>query len=89
MASSAVSLLDNKHRYRFWAHILVIYLLTFYVLFMIHHEMIHFLDIRHGFLISKSYSTFPGPEQCSLRMFQRSFATNTNCDSSLPSSLEA
>ncbi|KAF7334111.1 DUF221-domain-containing protein [Mycena venus] len=47
---------DNKHRHRFWAHILVIYLLTFYVLFMIHHEMIHFLDIRHGFLISKSYS---------------------------------
>ncbi|KAJ7045820.1 DUF221 family protein [Mycena alexandri] len=51
--SNIVSKGDQK---RFSAHIIMIYFLTFFVLFMIRREMFHFLDVRHKFLISKSHS---------------------------------
>ncbi|KAF7361617.1 hypothetical protein MVEN_00504900 [Mycena venus] len=47
---------DKSYKNRFWAHILMIYFLTFFVLFMIRREMLHFLDMRQKFLISKSHS---------------------------------
>ncbi|KAJ7899036.1 DUF221 family protein [Mycena leptocephala] len=51
--SNIVNKSDQK---RFSAHIIMIYLLTFFVIFMIRREMLHFLDMRHKFLISKSHS---------------------------------
>ncbi|KAJ6594223.1 DUF221 family protein [Mycena capillaripes] len=51
--SNIVNPADQK---RFSAHIIMIYLLTFFVLYMIRREMLHFVDIRHKFLISKSHS---------------------------------
>ncbi|KAJ7187941.1 DUF221 family protein [Mycena filopes] len=47
---------DKSAQRRFSAHIIMIYFLTFFVLFMIRREMLHFLDMRHKFLISKSHS---------------------------------
>ncbi|KAJ7268676.1 late exocytosis, associated with Golgi transport-domain-containing protein [Mycena haematopus] len=41
---------------RLSAHLIMIYCLTFFVLFMIRREMLHFVDVRHKFLISKSHS---------------------------------
>ncbi|KAF7376421.1 hypothetical protein MSAN_00057600 [Mycena sanguinolenta] len=41
---------------RLSAHLIMMYLLTFFVLFMIRREMLHFVDVRHKFLISKSHS---------------------------------
>ncbi|KAJ7680638.1 DUF221 family protein [Mycena polygramma] len=51
--SNIVNPADQK---RFSAHIIMTYLLTFFVIFMIRREMLHFLDMRHRFLISKSHS---------------------------------
>ncbi|KAJ7629889.1 hypothetical protein B0H17DRAFT_1109402 [Mycena rosella] len=45
-----------KDQNRFSAHIIIVYLLTFFVIFMIRRELLHFLDMRHKFLISKSHS---------------------------------
>ncbi|EIN07902.1 DUF221-domain-containing protein [Punctularia strigosozonata HHB-11173 SS5] len=50
--SNITSSLDN----RLAAHIVVIYLLTFFVFYMIRREMLHFVHIRHQYLISKSHS---------------------------------
>lgn len=47
---------DDK---RFSAHIIVVYLLTFFVFYMIQREMAHFVHMRHQFLISKSHSRLP------------------------------
>ncbi|KAJ7085862.1 DUF221 family protein [Mycena crocata] len=48
---------ENKNaQRRFSAHIIMVYLLTFFVLYMIRRELLHFLDMRHKFLISKSHS---------------------------------
>lgn len=44
--------LDN----RLAAHIVIIYILTFFVFWMIRREMLHFVHMRHQFLISKSHS---------------------------------
>ncbi|KAF7315698.1 hypothetical protein MIND_00085400 [Mycena indigotica] len=41
---------------RFAAHIIMAYLLTFFVIYLIRREMLHFLDMRHKFLVSKSHS---------------------------------
>jgi hypothetical protein len=41
---------------RFIAHLLLTYFLTFFVLFMIRREMLHFVHMRHQFLISKEHS---------------------------------
>ncbi|KDQ59601.1 hypothetical protein JAAARDRAFT_153575 [Jaapia argillacea MUCL 33604] len=41
---------------RYAAHIGVAWILTFFVLFMIRREMLHFVHMRHQFLISKGHS---------------------------------
>jgi calcium permeable stress-gated cation channel len=41
---------------RLAAHIVIIYLLTFFVFYMIRREMLHFVHMRHQYLISKSHS---------------------------------
>lgn len=50
--SNVTSSLEN----RLAAHIVIIYLLTFFVFYMIRREMLHFVHMRHQFLISKSHS---------------------------------
>ncbi|KAK7031452.1 hypothetical protein R3P38DRAFT_2923651 [Favolaschia claudopus] len=47
---------DKMYSKRFSAHVLMIYLLTFFVIYMIRREMLHFVDVRHKFLVSKSHS---------------------------------
>ncbi|KAJ7647051.1 DUF221 family protein [Roridomyces roridus] len=44
---------------RFWAHITVVYTLTFFVIYLIRREMLLFLDMRHAFLISRAHSRLP------------------------------
>ncbi|PFH52049.1 hypothetical protein AMATHDRAFT_57827 [Amanita thiersii Skay4041] len=44
---------------RYAAHIIVVYVLTFFVLYMIRREMHHFVELRHDFLLSKSHSRLP------------------------------
>ncbi|KAK0463530.1 DUF221 family protein [Desarmillaria tabescens] len=51
--SNIVNKGDQK---RFAAHIVVVYLLTFFVFYLIRREMLHFVHMRHQFLISKSHS---------------------------------
>ncbi|KAF7321922.1 hypothetical protein MKEN_00714500 [Mycena kentingensis (nom. inval.)] len=46
----------DDNQLRFIAHLLMAYILTFFVLWLIRHEMSHFLDMRHRFLVSKSHS---------------------------------
>ncbi|KZS87835.1 DUF221-domain-containing protein [Sistotremastrum niveocremeum HHB9708] len=41
---------------RFAAHIILVYLLTFFVLFLIRREILHFIHTRQEFLISPSHS---------------------------------
>ncbi|KAJ7141507.1 hypothetical protein C8R44DRAFT_604374 [Mycena epipterygia] len=53
---SNIPITDNNDQKRFSAHIIMAYLLTFFVIFMIRRELLHFLDMRHKFLISKSHS---------------------------------
>ncbi|PPR03078.1 hypothetical protein CVT24_012391 [Panaeolus cyanescens] len=50
---------DPKDQPRFFAHVIVVYGLTAYVLWLIHKEMTHFVHMRHQFLISKSHSRLP------------------------------
>ncbi|KAF7306002.1 hypothetical protein HMN09_00754700 [Mycena chlorophos] len=48
---------DQKHfSKRFSAHIIMAYLLTFFIIYLIRREMLHFLDMRHKFMLSKSHS---------------------------------
>ncbi|KAF8160922.1 DUF221 family protein [Crassisporium funariophilum] len=47
---------DPKDQIRFSAHIVLVYLLTAFVLYMIRLEMLHFVHLRHQFLLSKSHS---------------------------------
>lgn len=51
--SNIVNKGDQK---RFAAHIVVVYLLTFFIFYLIRREMLHFVHMRHQFLISKSHS---------------------------------
>ncbi|KAG7093058.1 hypothetical protein E1B28_009350 [Marasmius oreades] len=41
---------------RFAAHIVVVYLMTFFIFHMVGREMSHFVHMRHEFLISSTYS---------------------------------
>ncbi|KAF8070342.1 DUF221 family protein [Lyophyllum atratum] len=50
------NILEPQDQPRFAAHIIVAYILTFFVIYMIRREMLHFLHMRHQFLISKSHS---------------------------------
>ncbi|KAG7442520.1 DUF221-domain-containing protein [Guyanagaster necrorhizus] len=47
---------SEQDQKRFAAHIVVVYLLTFFVFYLIRREMLHFIHMRHQFLISKSHS---------------------------------
>lgn len=47
---------DVSQPERYAAHIIMVYLLTCFVLYMIRREMFHFVHMRHQFLISKSHS---------------------------------
>ncbi|KAF9567911.1 DUF221-domain-containing protein [Agrocybe pediades] len=53
------NIVDPKDQIRFCAHIVVVYILTAFVIYMIYHEMLHFVHMRHQFLISKSHSRLP------------------------------
>ncbi|RDB24859.1 Uncharacterized protein RSN1 [Hypsizygus marmoreus] len=50
------NIIEPRDQPRFSAHIIVVYLLTCFVIFMIRREMVHFIHMRHQFLISKSHS---------------------------------
>ncbi|KAJ7595058.1 DUF221 family protein [Mycena floridula] len=47
---------DPEDSKRFIGHVIVAYVLTFFVLYVIRDEMLHFIHCRHQFLISKSHS---------------------------------
>lgn len=47
---------EPKDQVRFAAHVIVVYLLTAFVLYLMRREMLHFTHMRHQFLISKSHS---------------------------------
>ncbi|KAF8917993.1 hypothetical protein CPB85DRAFT_1284409 [Mucidula mucida] len=51
--TNVVELGDQK---RFAAHIVVVYLLTFFVFWIIRREMLHFVHMRHQFLIGKDHA---------------------------------
>ncbi|KAH9485237.1 hypothetical protein JR316_0002144 [Psilocybe cubensis] len=44
---------------RFAAHVIVVYLLTAVVVYLIRREMLHFIHMRQQFLVSKSHSRLP------------------------------
>ncbi|KAJ7495963.1 DUF221 family protein [Mycena galericulata] len=50
------NIVDKNDQKRFSAHIIMVYFLTFFVIFLIRRELNHFLEVRHSFLISKSHS---------------------------------
>ncbi|KJA27716.1 hypothetical protein HYPSUDRAFT_62761 [Hypholoma sublateritium FD-334 SS-4] len=69
---------------RFGAHVATVYLLTGFVVYMIRLEMLHFLHMRHQFLISKSHSRLaqartvlitPVPQELSNERDIRTFAS--------------
>ncbi|KDR75323.1 hypothetical protein GALMADRAFT_226985 [Galerina marginata CBS 339.88] len=47
---------EPKNQLRFTAHVIVVYLLTAFVIYLIQREMLHYTYMRHQFLISKSHS---------------------------------
>lgn len=47
---------DAKDQVRFAVHVIIVYLLTAFVVYLIRREMFHFTHMRHQFLISKSHS---------------------------------
>jgi hypothetical protein len=48
--------IPNTQQARYAAHVLVAYILTAYVIWLLRREMLRFLHLRHQFLISKSHS---------------------------------
>ncbi|KIY74044.1 DUF221-domain-containing protein [Cylindrobasidium torrendii FP15055 ss-10] len=56
---SWVNIVDEKDHKRLTAHITVVYVLTFFVFWLVRHEMLHFIHMRHQFLISKEHSRLP------------------------------
>ncbi|KAG9226508.1 hypothetical protein CCMSSC00406_0005825 [Pleurotus cornucopiae] len=53
------NLADSDEQIRFVGHIILAYLLTGIVVFMIRREMNHFVHMRHQFLLSESHSRLP------------------------------
>ncbi|KAF9453915.1 DUF221-domain-containing protein [Macrolepiota fuliginosa MF-IS2] len=53
---SWTNIIEPRDQDRFSAHIVVVYLLTFFVIWMIRREMNYFVHLRHQFLISHSHS---------------------------------
>ncbi|KAL0946485.1 hypothetical protein HGRIS_012702 [Hohenbuehelia grisea] len=53
------NLADSPEQTRFAAHVVTAYILTFIVIYMIRREMLHFVHMRHQFLLSKSHSRLP------------------------------
>ncbi|KAJ7072039.1 DUF221 family protein [Mycena amicta] len=50
------NIVNDDDQKRFAAHIIMAYLLTFFVIYLIRRELLHFLEMRHEFLVSKSHS---------------------------------
>ncbi|KAG5729523.1 hypothetical protein E4T56_gene4603 [Termitomyces sp. T112] len=50
------NIIDPHDQPRLGAHVGVVYILTFFVIYLIRHEMLHFVHVRHQFLISQSHS---------------------------------
>ncbi|EAU91569.2 DUF221 family protein [Coprinopsis cinerea okayama7 len=50
------NIVDPRDQHRFAAHVIVVYVLTAFVVYMIHREMHHFVQLRHQFLLSPSHS---------------------------------
>ncbi|KAH6914205.1 DUF221 family protein [Coprinopsis sp. MPI-PUGE-AT-0042] len=53
---SWTNVVDPKDQKRFAAHVVVVYVLTAFVLWMIYREMLSFVRLRHQFLLSHSHS---------------------------------
>ncbi|KAF9467356.1 DUF221 family protein [Collybia nuda] len=53
---SWTNIIEVQDQSRFSAHIIVVYILTLFVIYMIRREMLHFIHMRHQFLISASHS---------------------------------
>ncbi|TFK44505.1 hypothetical protein BDQ12DRAFT_701964 [Crucibulum laeve] len=53
---SWTNIIEPRDNPRLAAHVVIVYVLTFFVLFMMRREMLHFVHMRHQFLISKSHS---------------------------------
>lgn len=53
---SWTNVVDPKDQKRFAAHVVVVYVLTIFVLWMIYREMLAFVRLRHEFLLSHSHS---------------------------------
>ncbi|KAF6760084.1 DUF221 family protein [Ephemerocybe angulata] len=53
------NLVDPRDQHRFSAHIIVVYLLTAFVIYMIYREMDAFVKLRQNFLMSKSHTKLP------------------------------
>ncbi|KAF7782412.1 hypothetical protein Agabi119p4_1788 [Agaricus bisporus var. burnettii] len=53
---SWTNIIQPRDQSRFSAHIVVAYVLTFFVVWMIRREMAYFVNLRHQFLISPSHS---------------------------------
>ncbi|RXW15422.1 hypothetical protein EST38_g10427 [Candolleomyces aberdarensis] len=56
---SWTNLVDPREQTRFSAHIIVVYILTAVVLYMIYRELKYFVHLRHEFLLSKSHMKLP------------------------------
>ncbi|TFK25546.1 DUF221-domain-containing protein [Coprinopsis marcescibilis] len=53
---SWTNIVDPKDQQRFAAHVIVVYILTGFVIYLIYREMVHFVQLRHQFLLSHSHS---------------------------------
>ncbi|TEB37492.1 DUF221-domain-containing protein [Coprinellus micaceus] len=53
------NIVDRRDQHRFSAHIIVVYALTAFVLWMIYREMNNFIKLRQQFLLSKSHTKLP------------------------------
>ncbi|KAJ3569623.1 hypothetical protein NP233_g4933 [Leucocoprinus birnbaumii] len=56
---SWTNIIEPKDQDRFFAHIVVVYILTFIVIWMIRREMSDFIHLRQQFLLSHSHSRLP------------------------------
>ncbi|TRM61312.1 hypothetical protein BD626DRAFT_406026 [Schizophyllum amplum] len=50
---------DDRYSARFAAHIILAYILSFFVLYMLRREMNHFVRARHQFLLSEAHQCLP------------------------------
>ncbi|KAF9528530.1 DUF221 family protein [Crepidotus variabilis] len=81
---SWTNITDPRDQIRFTTHVVVVWILTAFVLYMINREMLIFVHLRHQFLISKSHSrlaqartvlVLPVPEELANEHDLRTFAS--------------